>query len=60
MKCGSECACLAEADMQRNRGDGQFTIRQKLLRALDSTIGVISVRRQAERTFERPGEMVRA
>jgi hypothetical protein len=28
MKCGGECARLAEADIERNRCDGQLTIRQ--------------------------------
>jgi hypothetical protein len=28
MKCGGERARLAEADIERNRGDGQLTVRQ--------------------------------
>ena len=28
VKCGGECARLGEADIERNRGDGQLTIRQ--------------------------------
>src|SRR6202022_4358486 len=60
MKRGGEGARLAEADLERDRGDGQLTIRQQLLGPFDSAVGVISVRRHAEGALERPGEMVRA
>src|SRR5258708_21035509 len=58
MKCGGERARLAEANFERDRSDGQLTLRQELLGPLDSAIGVISVRRHPEGTLERPREMV--
>src|SRR5438445_3784950 len=60
MKCGGERAGLAEADLERNRGDGPLTIRQQLLGPFDPATGVISARRHAEGALERPGEMVGA
>src|SRR5258708_30120244 len=59
MKCGGERARLAEANFERDRSDGQLTLRQELLGPLDSAIGVISVRRHPEGTLERPREMIR-
>ena len=60
VKSGGEGSGVAEADPERNRRDGQFAIGQQLFSPLDATIGVISVRRHAEGTFERSGEMERA
>src|ERR1700676_25131 len=60
MKCGGKGGGLAKSNLERNRSDGQLTIRQELLGPLNSAMRVISVRRHFEGTLKRPREMVRA
>src|SRR5262249_16316600 len=56
----AERACLAEADCQPDIGDRWRRVGEQHLGALDTAVGVISVRRDAERLFESPAEIPRA
>src|SRR3979490_2728017 len=60
MKCGGKGGGLAKSNIERNRSDGQLTIRQELLGPLNSAMRVISGRRHVEGTLKRPGGMGRA
>src|SRR4029450_6828416 len=55
-----ERAGLAEADLQRDLGDRARGLRQEHLGVLDATGVVIAMGRHAERSLERPAEMIRA
>src|SRR5215471_4513427 len=57
--CG-ERTRFAEADLQRDLGDRARGLRQERLGVLDATSVVIAMGWRAERSLERPAEMIRA
>src|SRR5262245_1264579 len=59
-KGGRERTCFAETDIKSDFRHRQFALRQQALGAFDAPAGEISVRRHAERLFERAGKMIRA